>query len=227
MLKLDERLSLCAYFVREGVSLADIGTDHGYLPIWLLLNNKIKYAVAADVRKGPLERAKSNMERYGVTDKVKTVLSDGLENISADDADDIVMAGMGGELIASLIDRTPWLKDTNKNLILQPMTRAEALREYLCLNGFNIKNEKACISFGKTYCVMLVSYDGTIRQCPMKYKYAGTLDCDKSVEARRYIYAVTQKLKKKLMGYEKGTEEYNSVEELITELAELIDMGEQ
>ncbi len=226
MFRLDDRLSLCASFVREGVSLADIGTDHGYLPIWLLVNKKISYAVAADVREGPLDRARMNTERYGLTDKVKTVLSDGLDNITADEADDIVMAGMGGELIAKLIDRTPWLRDSNKNLILQPMTRAEVLREYLCKSGFCIKEEKACISFGKTYSVILAAYDGTIRPCNLKYRYVGKLDGDKSAEAKRYIYVVNEKLKKKLNGYEYGTEEYNSVKALISELSELTDTEE-
>ncbi len=221
MFSLDERLSLCASFVREGAALADIGTDHGYLPIWLLINKKIKYAVAADVRKGPLGRAKMNTERYGLTNKVKIVLSDGLDSIKAEEADDIVMAGMGGELMAKLIDRAEWLRDPNKNLILQPMTRAEVLREYLCKAGFVIKEEKACISCGKTYSVMLVSYDGIIRPCPIKYKYVGILDSDRSAEAKRYIYAVNEKLKKKLNGYEYGTEEYNSVESLISELTEM------
>lgn len=226
MLKLDDRLSLCASFVREGAALADIGTDHGYLPIWLLLNKKIKYAVAADVRESPLERAKVNIKRYGLKDEIKTVLSDGLDNIEVDEVDDIVMAGMGGELIVRLIDRTPWLKDAKKNLILQPMTRAEILREYLYNNGFDIKNEKACISFGKTYSVMLVSYNGIIKQYSIKDKYIGTLENDKSYEAKCYIDTVNRKLKKKIIGYETGTEEYNSLELLIAELNEIIDTEE-
>jgi len=92
---IDERLSLCASFVRPGARLADIGTDHGYLPIRLSLDGKIESAVAADVRVKPLKSAESNIQKYGVTN-IKTVLSDGLQNISPEDAYDIVIAGMGG-----------------------------------------------------------------------------------------------------------------------------------
>ncbi|MBR2175592.1 MAG: SAM-dependent methyltransferase [Clostridia bacterium] len=215
MFGLDERLSLCASLVRSGVSVADIGTDHAYLPVWLALNGRIKSALACDVRIGPLDNAKSNIEKNGVGNIVKTVLSDGLDEIVSDDADDIIMAGMGGELIVKLIDRTEWLKCGDKNLILQPMTRAEVLRRYLCENGFAVKEEKACISLGKSYSVMLCSYDGIRRECSDEYSYIGELAKDGSYESKRYIYVINEKLKKKLRGCKEGTEDYTSLLQLI------------
>ncbi len=218
MWNLDNRLLLCADFVREGAKVADIGTDHAYLPVWLALNGKIASAVASDVRKGPLENAKSNIEKNGVSDKVKAVLSDGLDNISEEEANDIIMAGMGGELMIRLTDRTPWLKNSEKRLILQPMTRAEILRKYLCENGFEIMQEKACISLGKAYSVMLCCYDGIIRDCNDEFAYIGALGKDHSDEAKRYIYVVNEKLKKKIKGFSEGTQEYEKMLALIQKL---------
>ena len=216
-MKLDERLALCAEFVREGVSVADIGTDHAYLPVYLVKSGKTENAVAADVRPGPLENAKGNIVRNGLESRIKTVLSDGLERISPDEADDIVIAGMGSELIIRIIEAAPWLRDSGKHLILQPMTRAEELREFLCRSGFEIVREKACISCKKTYSVMLCAFDGRIRECDDRYMYAVELYNDKSPEAKRYIYVVNEKLKKKIRGCEIGTEDFNRLSALIDE----------
>lgn len=196
---IDERLSLCASFVRNGTRLADIGTDHGYLPIRLALDGKIESAVAADVRVKPLKSAESNIQKYGVTN-IKTVLSDGLQNISPEDAYDIVIAGMGGELIAAIIENTPWICEDNRRLILQPMTRADSLRSFLCANGFNILYEKACVSSKKVYSVIVSEYDGIIRKCSPAFKYLGLLIDEVGTERDMYIASVIRKLEKKING---------------------------
>ena len=103
LFELDERLALCASFVRENSRLADVGTDHAFLPVKLAAEGKILSAVASDVRTGPLKNAESNIRLYGVEDKVRAVLSDGLDDISPELADDIVIAGMGGDLMAGII----------------------------------------------------------------------------------------------------------------------------
>ena len=180
---IDERLSLCASFVRPGARLADIGTDHGYLPIRLSLDGKIESAVAADVRVKPLKSAESNIQKYGVTN-IKTVLSDGLQNISPEDAYDIVIAGMGGELIAAIIENTPWICEGNRRLILQP----------------NIIAEKACISSKKVYSVIVSEYDGIIRECSPAFKYLGLLIDEVDSERDIYIASVVRKLEKKING---------------------------
>lgn len=197
---LDNRLSLCASFVREGTRLADVGTDHAYLPVKLAAEGKLLSAVACDIRKGPLENAKASIIENGVEDIVKTVLSDGLDDITPEEADDIVIAGMGGELIARIIERTQWLKDGNKRLILQPMTRMETLRLFLFSSGFDIVQEKACVSGKKCYSVMLCRYDGIVRECSKRTQYFGLLDeCD-SLEAKQYISMISSKLQRKIDG---------------------------
>lgn len=196
---IDERLSLCASFVRPGARLADIGTDHGYLPIRLSLDGKIESAVAADIRVKPLKSAESNIQKYGVTN-IKTILSDGLQNISPEDAYDIVIAGMGGELIAAIIENTPWICEGNRRLILQPMTRADSLRSFLYAKGFNIIAEKACISSKKVYSVIVSEYDGIIRECSPAFKYLGLLIGEVDLERDIYIASVVRKLEKKING---------------------------
>ena len=198
--KLDNRLALCASFVREGTALADVGTDHAYLPVTLALQGRISSAAACDLRAGPLKNAENNIRQYGVEDKIITILSDGLDNVPPELALDVVMAGMGGELIAGIIKRTQWLYDGSRNLILQPMTRMESLRLFLYQNGFNIIQEKACVSGKKCYSVMQCRYDGIIRLCSLRQQYIGSLNRDDSPEAYRYISMIIQKLNRKING---------------------------
>lgn len=197
---LDNRLALCASFVRNGTRLADIGTDHAYLPVYLAVQGKISSAVASDIRKGPLDNARSNIIRFGAEDKVKTVLCDGPDGIVPEEALDIVIAGMGGELIAAMIKRTAWMYDSSRRLILQPMTRAGTLRSFLCAEGFEIKEEKACVSGRKCYSVMMCVYDGKQRKCDSKFEYLGKLADDTSDEAVRYADMIKGKLKRKING---------------------------
>ena len=135
-LHLDNRLSLCADFVRKGVKVADIGTDHAYLPVWLCKSSTAVQAVAADINPKPLQRGKETVVKYNAENMVQLRLSNGLENIQPDEADDIIIAGMGGELISGILNAAPWVKNSRYHFILQPMTKAEVLREYLYENGF-------------------------------------------------------------------------------------------
>ena len=118
----------------------------------------IRRAVASDVRAGPLERAKKNIERYGVGNLVAVRLSDGLDAVQPSEAEDIVVAGMGGLMIAEIISRAPWLKEGGRHLILQPMTRAEDLRRSLSDQGFAILRERAVREEHHLYTAMLCAY---------------------------------------------------------------------
>lgn len=199
LFSLDERLALCASFVREGTRLADIGTDHAYLPIRLALDGRIEKGIAADIREKPLKSAEINIKKFGAKN-IKTVLSNGLRAVSPEDAYDIVIAGMGGELIASIIKNAPWLCEDNRRLILQPMTRAELLRCFLYENGFNIINEKACVCAKKVYSVIVCEYDGINRNYDDAMKYIGKLCDDMTPESYIYIENVIKKLQKKISG---------------------------
>lgn len=141
MIILTERLKKAAELIGNEKVLADIGCDHGYLPIYLLENKCISYAYACDVRDGPLESARKNIIKYGLSAKTELVKSDGLKSLYDKRVDVISICGMGGRLIAKILeDSQDYAKNVGK-LVLQPMTEAYVLREYLRDNGFEIKNE--------------------------------------------------------------------------------------
>ncbi len=196
MITLDSRLSLCASFVRQDSKLADIGTDHAYLPVWLCQNGVCKSAVAADINPEPLSRGQLTIAQAGLEDKVKTRLSDGLKSISADEADDIVIAGMGGELIAKIILDCEYSRDKDKRFILQPMTKSELLIERLCQNGFEILSQDCCVASNKCYTVLLVQYSGEKRAYSEVYPYICELKPKENETHLRFIKAHIEMLLK-------------------------------
>lgn len=153
MIKLTPRLQCVADMTPKTVCVADIGTDHAYLPIYLVLNKKAEKAVACDIRKGPLESATANIKNYGLCDKIRTVLCDGLAGLDDGEVQAAVIAGMGGELVASIINARP---DAADEYILQPMSKISALREILQQNRFKIEEESLALEGEKLYTVMRV-----------------------------------------------------------------------
>ncbi len=159
MQNLSERLSLIAGFVEAGSSVCDVGTDHGYLPAFLYLSGKASRVTATDIREKPLENARNNLERLGAQG-VKLVLCDGLASVTRDMCDTVIIAGMGGEVISGIIDRAGFVRDSSVKLILQPMTAARELREYLAQNGFEVEREQAVSENRKIYSVMVARFSG-------------------------------------------------------------------
>ncbi len=155
---LNVRLCSAAEFVRQDAVFADIGTDHAYLPIFLLKKGIIRTAVCADINKGPLERAKENSRLNGVADKISFYLTDGASELSGLGITDYAICGMGGELIAKIISEAPGLKEKGVNLILQPMTRQSTLRRYLAAEGFSVQKESYTSEGTHHYVCMLASY---------------------------------------------------------------------
>lgn len=148
--------------VRQGSRLADIGTDHAYLTASLILDGTVQGAIAADLRKGPLENAQATVSSYGIDDKVELRLSDGLTAIEPEEVDDIVIAGMGGILISEILEAAPWVKNEKYKLILQPQSHDEVLRGWLWNNGFQIIDEASCFDDGKAYICMSAVYTGKL-----------------------------------------------------------------
>lgn len=172
---LDERLKICASLVRESARLADVGTDHAYLPIRLLKSGKISYAIASDINEKPLKSGESNAKLYGEKN-IEFRLGAGLNPIKAEDKiTDIVIAGMGGEVISGIIDESPLTKDKNINLILQPMTRSEELLKYLYKNGFEIEKQKCVICKGKCYTVLSARFTESNPEIDDVFPYLGKL----------------------------------------------------
>jgi len=157
---LDKRLLSCADYVRAGAVFADIGTDHGYLPIFLLKSGKIRRAVLSDVNEGPLASAVSNVKEAGLEGACEFILTDGAAALSGRGITDYAICGMGGELISRIIDSAPHLKEKGVRLILQPMTKQAHLRAYLAKAGFEILSERFSFADGKYYVTILSEYTG-------------------------------------------------------------------
>ncbi|CCX37217.1 pF04816 family protein [Clostridium sp. CAG:1013] len=175
LFQLGPRLALCASLVREGKALCDVGTDHGYLPIWLLKTGKIPRALACDINPGPLDAARRDGAKYEAGEALSFRLSDGLREVSPEEAEDVVIAGMGGELILRIVGETTWLRDKEKQLILQPMSSVPELRLGLRELGFTVLQEEAVEEGTKVYSAFSVRYDGAGEETSPLYPYLGKL----------------------------------------------------
>ena len=158
-MKLSKRLQTIADFVKKGAVVADIGTDHAHIPIYLIKNNIISKAYACDINAGPLEKAKENINYYGVKN-IELRLSNGLEKLKTDEADTFIIAGMGGELITDILEKGRRFFATERKFILSPHTKTDEVRKYILSNGFEITKEDMCIDEGKFYTVMEAVYIG-------------------------------------------------------------------
>lgn len=150
---LDNRLKMCADMISGKGIVCDVGTDHALLAAYLITNSKCEKVIASDINEGPLESARKTVEKYGISGKVDLVLSDGLKNVNGEGVSDIVIAGMGGETIVKILSECQFdLKGIR--LILQPMTKAEILRKWLCMYGFSVISEKGVAEGEKLYTVI-------------------------------------------------------------------------
>lgn len=221
-IRLDDRLRAVAALVRNGKRVADIGTDHGYLVAYLVENNICPYGIAADLRKAPLENARQTVIQQGLSDKIELVLSDGLEKISENSCDDIVIAGMGGNLIAEILEKAPWVKSERINIVAQPMTHAEVLRQYFIDNGFTINKEATATDGKRLYCILSAGYTGEKIKHSASYIYTGEIKPDSELN-RKYLEKVLMTLSKKynaLMSANK--EDTDNLKVVIDEIEDLL-----
>lgn len=156
MLELSKRLQAVAEMVTPGLRLVDVGTDHGYIPIYLVENAVIPSAVAMDINEGPLERAKEHIREHGLSERIITRLSDGLKNLRREEADTMIAAGMGGGLVIRILSDSREVAESMKELILQPQSEISKVRAYLCQHGYRIMDENIVLEDGKYYPMMKV-----------------------------------------------------------------------
>lgn len=176
MLNLSERLLCIASLINEGERVADIGTDHAYLPIYLRQSGRCPFVLACDIKKMPLESAKRNVKDCHA-DGIDFRLCDGLSGIYEDEVDCVVIAGMGGECIAGILENS-WAKGSGKRFILQPMNSPEFLREYL-QNGYTFVSERAVTDSGRTYTVIEVLGKDDPNKREDGFIFTGLLDPEK------------------------------------------------
>ncbi len=222
---LDARLASAASFVREGAVVCDVGTDHAYLPIYLLASGRARFAIASDINRGPLESARKNAARYGLSDKMRFTLANGLNGLPLreEGVGDIVICGMGGELIADIIAASDYTREAGVRLILQPMSYPERLREYLAKSGYRILDERLSEAAGKLYTCILVEYDGARRDFSAAEYMLG--ECNiKNREALFIPYAerLTSALREKINGMKTGGLDVYALEECLSEIKKLI-----
>ena len=216
IIKINDRLLTAVPFIREGGRFADVGTDHAYLPIYLMQMARISGAIAADINKGPLEKASENIAKYGFENSIKTVLCDGLSKIDANMVDDLAIFGMGGELIVKIIDEAPWTKDVSKKLILQPMTHPEKLREYLAHSGFRIVGETLSLDRGKIYQTICAEYDGEKREYDILTLHFGEyILADYNDLLAELMKSIQKQLDRKIAGKTAGGEDVSNEIELL------------
>lgn len=158
MVKLSKRLSHLADMVSENMILADVGTDHGYIPIYLVQTGKIQRAFAMDIRKGPILRAQEHIQACGLGDYIETRLSDGVTALERDEADAILIAGMGGSVMLHILEEGENVVTSAKELILQPQSEIPKVREYLYQKGYAIDREDMVFEDGKYYSMMHVIF---------------------------------------------------------------------
>jgi len=155
-MELSKRLYAVAGLVTEGASVADIGTDHGYVPIYLIKNNIASKVIAMDINKGPLERARMHIIGHGLKGQIETRLSDGLKNLEPGEVDAFIAAGMGGGLVIKILEDSKAVVDSLKFAVLQPQSEIAKVRKYLNRNGLVIIDEDMVEEDGKFYPMMKV-----------------------------------------------------------------------
>lgn len=182
-LALQPRLRAIADLVPDGARLVDVGTDHGFVPVDLLLSERIKHAIASDIGAAPLDHARRTAEQYDIGDSIEFRLCDGLRGITQDEVDCVVIAGMGGDNIAAILEAAPWTKQ-DVFLLLQPMSKAEVLRRWLYENGYAVVAERLVADKGVIYPILSVRggqmapvdasrfWGGFLLECdPLQHRY--------------------------------------------------------
>jgi len=209
---LSERLSAVASYVKNKAKIADIGTDHAKIPIYLVKNNRISFAVASDKNEGPLMFAKKNIHDFGFDNNIKTVLGDGLNSLKIGEVDTIIIAGMGGKLIVEILSNSPKVLKKISQIILQPMNEGNIVRKWLQTNNWKIENEKLVKENGKIY-EIISGVQGVMQELNYLELLMGPVILNNKNEIlKEKINNVICKTKKKILGMEKSKNLINKEE---------------
>lgn len=203
---LTPRLMLIAKACVGAQAIADIGTDHAYVPIYAVLEQGAKSAIAADINHGPLMRAEANIRKFKLEDKITTKISDGLKNFECSDADTIVIAGMGGTLIARILDDSPQMKKKGIRFVLQPMTAEEELRKFLEKNGYKTIDEFMTSEGEKLYTVIVAEVGAAEKQEEVFYHVSRKLFLKKDELFKVFLERKINEFKKVREGLLKANE---------------------
>ena len=202
---LTPRLMQIAALFPHGDRLADVGTDHAYLPAYLVAKGVCPLAYAGDINRGPLENAAATLARYAVADRVKTLLSPGLDAFPPSCADTVVIAGMGGDQIGEIVCAAEWLRSEAVTLLLQPMTMQERCRRSLHDAGFVCEKEVYAKEGKRLYVIMQYRFSPEPpKPLSVLDAYIGTAADNEHPLARDYLRARATKLRRMLAGMEQS-----------------------
>jgi tRNA (adenine22-N1)-methyltransferase len=219
-MKLTKRLEKIASYVPKGSIVADVGTDHGYIPIYLAKHKIAKKVYAMDINKGPLKKAEENIREYQVGDIITTILSNGLKSFN-EQADTIIIAGMGGKLISQILEEGKDKLESVNVLILSPHLDSESVRSEVHKNNYKIINEEFIIDEGKYYPIIICEKGIEKYEKQIHYKYGKILLENKNVLLKEYL----EKAKRNNSNILKGLKNQNTDNALnrIKELEEELD----
>ena len=205
MLK-DERMTLIYSLVRDGKNVLDVGTDHAIIPIELVKNGKSPLASVTDISLPSLEKGIKNIAAAGLKEKISAYCTDGTLDVSLETVDDIIIAGMGGELIVKILSQDERLRDSKFRFILQPMTKPEETRKYLYENGFSVLSETKVISEGRVYAVILAEFSGRLTDYSLSDLLLGVTPSRENIADVTYAERLLSALSTRLSGLNKAEE---------------------
>jgi len=203
---ISKRLLCCAEEVAPGARVADVGCDHGYLAIYLLDSGRASFVHASDLREQPIKKAMENALRFGVADRMRFSRADGLAAVGPGTVDTVVCAGMGGDLIARIIEAAPWVKE-NCTLILQPQSSGNDLRRYLGEHGFSITKERLVRDGGFLYAVMTARFGGGTPVSPGRQYASDALLASPDPLLASYLSRIERSLRATVAGIAQGVTE--------------------
>lgn len=226
MPRLDARLAAAADMVRGKVA-ADVGTDHGYLAAYLILSGKCDRVIASDVNPMPLEKCRSTAQLYGVETEIDVCLADGLDGLPLEEKGitDIIICGMGGELIARIIEDSDYTRREGVRLILGAMSSVEELRDYLAQRGFAVRDQRTAAAAGKLYQLIAAEYTGETYTLTLAERCIGTVDENRKNDPllANIIRRQLEKAITKQEGKRRGGCDTSEEDELVRELRAMLD----
>ena len=191
---LSERLKSVAQLITPGLTVADVGCDHAYLAIHLITEGVSKHVIAMDINKGPLERARENVDAAGLDDDIELRLSNGLDELNENEADCVVMAGMGGRLMTDIMTRGSKVLKGVREIILQPQSEVEYVRHYLEDNGYRIISEDIVFEDDKFYPMMKSIHGDMSLKKDIYYKFGSILLHEENPVLRMYLLSERDRL---------------------------------
>lgn len=220
-MQLSKRLLACCQYVKPGDRVADVGCDHGYLSIHLLKNHIAGAVIASDIGEGPLKSAIANAEKYGVSDNIRFYLSDGVRSIPRE-FDCLIIAGMGGDTMISILEAAPWLQNKSYRLVLQCQTRVHLLRQYLSEKGWHIEDESTVRDGKFVYTVISAGWDPDApRLTPGQMYFSPTLLQHPGEDTAEYYQRLLFSLRRAIHGRGENADPW-----MVAALAELAPLEE-